>query len=69
MLSVSCKEVEPALGNEHRVKGITLEDLKMNMRSHLRETHPEIEFPDEEMHIIDSRIESEADNDAGLIEE
>lgn len=63
MLSVYCKEVEPGLNADHKVKGLNMEDLKRNMISHLRETHPETEVPDEEMYEIDSRIESRAEEE------
>jgi predicted small metal-binding protein len=63
MLSVYCKEVEPALHADHKVKGLNVEDLKNNMISHIRETHPETEVADAEMYAIDSRIESQAEED------
>jgi predicted small metal-binding protein len=63
MLSVYCKEVEPDLNIDHKVKGLDLDDLKQNMRSHLRETHPETEIEDEEMYAIDHRIQGLAEED------
>lgn len=63
MLSVYCKEVEPDLNLDHKIKGLDILDLKRNMRSHLRETHPETEIQDIEMYAIDSRIESQAEED------
>lgn len=48
---------------DHKVKGLNIEDLKNNMISHIRETHPETDIADGEMHAIDSRIESQAEED------
>lgn len=69
MYTVSCKEIEPSLGNEHHVKGMNMDDLKRNMRFHLRETHPETNMSDDEMFLIDSRVESEAESEEVLVKD
>lgn len=57
------------MGNEHSVKGMNMDDLKRNMRFHLRETHPETNLSDDEMFLIDSRVESEAEREEVIIQE
>lgn len=60
MYIVSCKNVEPSLGNDHFIKGMNMADLKRNIRFHLRETHPESYISDKEMYAIYGRVEEEA---------